>query len=247
MSRFKKYLIERPKFPVGTYTNDFEDFTEDIKKIDPEFLKMRFYSGRTDANEKIFVKNIRQNRQPKDIDYISHKALDSFFKEIFGVEARSKSIFITKDINTANYYGSPYLVYPIGKYKYIWSPIVRDLLDIMKDPISFGLDGKYIDINLRDLLWIFSDKYNENMYMGVNGVSKRINKELFEYLKTKKQKIHGVIKNFIKDNYTNRDLDETGKFSFGEEVMLVCKEVLLVKDIYEKRWLKYLREMGYKI
>jgi len=57
-----------------------------------------------------------------------HKALDIMFNKYYGWKARSNSIFCTGLRSDASEYGERvYLIFPVGKYKYLYNPYIPDL------------------------------------------------------------------------------------------------------------------------
>lgn len=50
---------------------------------------------------------------------------DVFFKE-YGWKPRSQGVFVSGDLNSTKYYGPPYLFFPIGKFRYLWSQQIKD-------------------------------------------------------------------------------------------------------------------------
>ncbi len=105
----------------------------------PEAVKMVVGGEYTDELSKVFgQKNVRQDRQ--GISNRSNMDLHSgepgkwgakagtFFKALNqwlaknGHADRSKSVSVTSDYETAAYFGQPYWVFPIGKFKYTFVP-----------------------------------------------------------------------------------------------------------------------------
>ncbi len=66
-------------------------------------------------------------RRPRDTPKSIHDALDLLFLEHAGVKYRSDSIFCTGSLTFASEYGNAYAIFPIGEYKYCWSPKYYDL------------------------------------------------------------------------------------------------------------------------
>ena len=109
------------------------------------------YSGRHHST-RVFVTDIRSNRTPVDTTMDTHKEVDDLFKKKFGWKARSNAIFCTGDYNFAGSYGeNVYMIFPIGKYKYLWSPeigdlyIVVDLDSVRTAPNKLELFTNYIN------------------------------------------------------------------------------------------------------
>jgi hypothetical protein len=88
-------------------------------------------SGRASHREPFFIGRVRQDRRPMDTSKGDTDRFDALFKEKFGWKARSASIFCTGGVSKAETYGTPYIIFPIMRYKYIWSPVVGDLFNFL--------------------------------------------------------------------------------------------------------------------
>jgi hypothetical protein len=78
----------------------------------------------------LYKKLVRQDREPRDTKGDISKVIDDCFEDKFGVRVRSKGVFTTK--NKYKTYGTPYLFFPIGEYKYYWNPLYYDLYSSIK-------------------------------------------------------------------------------------------------------------------
>lgn len=94
-----------------------------------------------------FVKGFKEiiprvDRKPKDMSYELHHHFDSEFYHKFGWYARSEGVFTTSKLSEAKNYGNPYLFFPSGRYKFIWSPTIDDLYSEIDntDLGTFGTD-----------------------------------------------------------------------------------------------------------
>jgi len=104
------------------------------------------YSGRN-SSMSVIVGEIRKDRKPSDTEQIKHEMYDDMFYEKFKIRGRSNAIFCTGTTTTASGYGSNvYMIFPVGKYKFIWSNSVRDL---------------YQDLLISRIEWEYDDKYQE--------------------------------------------------------------------------------------
>jgi hypothetical protein len=85
----------------------------------------------------------RQNRQPKDMPPGLHNKFDEDFNNRHGWYARSEGVFTTSKKSTAASYGTPFLFYPIGKYKYLWTEETDDLYSFAdgENLLSYGDDA----------------------------------------------------------------------------------------------------------
>jgi hypothetical protein len=90
----------------------------------------------------------RNDRKPTDTPVEYHELLDDKFESKFGWRARSEGVFATSDYGQATAYGHVYLFFPIGSFKFIWSPKIRDLYmeidEIADDVRSVGEDEDVI-------------------------------------------------------------------------------------------------------
>lgn len=84
------------------------------------------YSGRN-KNKNVFVQHTRTNRKPVDMDYDLYLIYDKLFYKKFGIKGRSNAIFCSGDISVVSSYGAPYIIFPAGKYKFLWSDQIKDL------------------------------------------------------------------------------------------------------------------------
>ena len=138
MSRLQKYLLNEAiiwndidinKW-IGILEDECQPYLKECRKVD-DFL----YRGSPKSNsEGIFKLKPRMDRRPMDTPRELHNYLDKLFKKKFGWEVRSEGVFVTGDDYQADNYGIVYLFFPIGQFKYVWSPKISDMLHY--------LDGK---------------------------------------------------------------------------------------------------------
>jgi len=96
----------------------------------------------------------RTNREPRDTPKFIHEYFDKELFKKFGWKPRSSGVFCTGDLKHAEEYGPAVSVWPIGNFKYLWSPEVMDLyLEVThlrsKDPKEY--DNLDYDL-LKDML-----------------------------------------------------------------------------------------------
>jgi hypothetical protein len=117
-------------------TPDFETILEILwKKCNPflkDLLKPNWngdflYSGRGEHKDVIMINKVRMNRIPSDMEEELSDAFDSALYNRFGFYARSNAIFCTGDKKEAKRYGNVYMIFPVGKYKFVYSENIKDL------------------------------------------------------------------------------------------------------------------------
>jgi hypothetical protein len=94
-------------------------------------------------------------RYPRDTPKHIHDFADSWFESQFHIRARSRTLICSTYIDQAAFYGTLTIIEPIQPYVLIYSPIVNDLFDKMKEDklnmsetnrISKKDIDKYLDI-----------------------------------------------------------------------------------------------------
>jgi hypothetical protein len=73
------------------------------------------------------TKTVRKDRKPRLVDKELHKRIGKLSKKLFGWNIREEGIFTTISFSVARHWGQPIIVFPIGKFKYVWSDDVKDL------------------------------------------------------------------------------------------------------------------------
>lgn len=141
--RFQRFInenveesLERKKDNI---INACQPFLKMLKKTGYNFL----YSGRQTSKD-VYKRKVRKNRRPSDTPQEIHDVVDNIFKREFGVRARGNSMFASVEWRAVRYYGAPYYLFPVGKYKLIWSSKVPDLFAYIKktlmDEFNTGVD-----------------------------------------------------------------------------------------------------------
>lgn len=137
----------------------YKDCQPFLKKALKDNYQNLFYSGRKSKDD-WFKGNVRTDRRPTDTNKVLHRDLDKMFQKKFGYLVRSSSIFVTNDIGVADSYGTTYMIFPIGNFKFVWSPGIVDLYIYMRD--EYGTKSKENNGVLDAVTWeVFNDAGNE--------------------------------------------------------------------------------------
>jgi len=138
MSKLSKFVSERVQIGDTSYkekhVDDLLSVWPDVERQCKQFIKeLRkgkytnlLYRG-SNRSTHIGTKSVRQDRVPKDMPEDSHEAFDEAFDEVYGWKARSTGLFCTGNSNNAGSYGTVQIIFPIGKYEYLWSSNITDL------------------------------------------------------------------------------------------------------------------------
>jgi len=134
MIKFKDYFKEEWK--VITQYSDKKIFVHEryfskilsmcsyYRKIHPEWASKPIFRG-IKSRETIFQKPVRTNRRSLDTPPEVNKMLNNELKKR-GLPLRSKSVFVTGDRWEAERFGNVYVIFPVGKFKFAWSPEIED-------------------------------------------------------------------------------------------------------------------------
>jgi hypothetical protein len=164
--KFNRYLTETTDIIVENGPEIWQKLKRNCRPFLKEYKKTGFvgkksiYRGSStgDINTKkhggIQLMVSRQDRQPKDMPSELHNKFDEDFNNRHGWYARSEGVFTVANKSTAASYGSPFLFYPIGKYKYLWTNETDDLYSFVdgENLLGYG-DGfldDYVDYKMED-------------------------------------------------------------------------------------------------
>lgn len=141
--KFLKYLVEDAQTAETICKILEKDCIKFIEELRGDFL----YRGtHNDVNNiKRFTSRIISGRIPKDTYKDIHNALNKEFKSQFGWNVRD-GVFTSFDIPTVREYGKPHLFFPIGDYKYCYSPDVEDFYINVHNDILYEVKHKVYDI-----------------------------------------------------------------------------------------------------
>lgn len=96
----------------------------------------------------LYTKSVRKNREPRDTHPDISELLDELFQKKFGWKPRSQAVFCfaRPGKNIVGDYGKAFAILPMGKFKYLWSPEVRDLtISVRRAFRSAGIKDHDID------------------------------------------------------------------------------------------------------
>ena len=71
---------------------------------------------------------VRKDRKPLDTNKLSSEIVDDWLFNLVKWRPRSAGLFVTSITRNARDYGVPYLVFPIGPFDYLWSPVISDMM-----------------------------------------------------------------------------------------------------------------------
>jgi len=219
--RLVKYLNENiSQEDIDTMMSECNVFLNDLKKQSsrtPELL----YSGRKGKMNDLFKGKIRKNRKPLDTPVEIHNMIDDEFKKQVGIKPRSNSLFCFRDEDRTSSYGTPYVIFPVGKYKLIWSYEVHDLYDYLRKTSTYFV---YV-IRNEDLksTWIKLPPSLKSKFDDENHLKRYIESG------EGKQDLEEKIKELV-STYEVIDASQLTKTTFAEEIMVMSDEYWALKS-----------------
>jgi hypothetical protein len=157
----------------------------------------------------IIVSTIRKNRKPTDTPIHIHNEMDDMLKNKFGWKPRSEGLFTwiskrkgSKDKFWIHNLNRARLVFPVGAYKYVYSPTIRDVYNVYE---RFQETADYSDLDYRD------------SKRKVNKIDKKIDDNFLDWFWEK-----GL------PSYTNRDFAKVPLIRDNIELMLSAPVVYLL-------------------
>ncbi len=137
MTKFEKYLNEKSMKLTDSLKEDIDDLIQSIKRECKPWLssikgctagRRNIWRG-IDSNDDMLRKTVRTDRRPADTVKETHERNDKLFNRVYGWKPRSSGLFVNGGVGIATSYGfgEPFLVFPIGKYIFLWSNTIQDL------------------------------------------------------------------------------------------------------------------------
>lgn len=194
---------------------DFDKVIDFIQKRCKPFLQeirgcrsRTLIRGKRDLNVDKFAKvKRRENRLPMNMSPDYMRFLDDVFQDVFGWRPRSTGVFSEFSKAIKSGYGTPYLLFPIGNFRYLYSNDIADfyLDDAMKSPVMYHPRKNEIT---------FNDKIVRAMYSDL---------ELEELSKKE------VMKRWVKKAFKNKNICRAKN---DHEIMFDCDYYYLVHSDY---------------
>lgn len=228
--KFQKYIIEANEISTLEILTILE---RDCKPFIKDFVATNqptkfLYRGVKGSNKSILKKTVRSDRRPLDMANATHRLLNEYFEDKFGIPLRSKSAFVNPNYAVADNYGRAYIFFPIGKYEIYWSDEIKDLYNhVSKSPDTIYF--KSINRMSDSLYNILYKKAHNDKYVTFDEWKEK-------YIEEFDKKQEKVFKKLV-DKYKKGDL--RGALLSNNEIMVTCKEYYLIPEMYITEFIKY--------
>ena len=162
---------------------------------------------------------VRKDRRPLDTPLDVHNELDNIFKKHFGWKARSGGLLATGDRRVAGTYGEAYKIFPIGRFRFIWSNKVHDLY------------GRYVEFMTKEGLiysgggkWKINQERKDVIIAGEEDLS-------MDRIGEFQGRVFKKLDDLIKKEYSSSNLINAIKSN--NEIMIDCKEYYAISMLYD--------------
>lgn len=155
--RLIQYLTEKD-FDTSEIMNLIKKDCKPWQKQSNGYLAYRGMNGQPN----FLKKKVRTDRKPKDTPQDVSDAFDVVAKKKFGWKPRSEGMFCTGMPEVAKYYGLVYSVWPIGAFKFIWSPDIEDFNNEYEDADQ--------ELDMKDVLRYYTNKNLEEAIRNGNEI-----------------------------------------------------------------------------
>lgn len=92
-----------------------------------------------------FIRPVRKDRRPLNTAAAMHHKLNAELAKCGAVANRTNSVFVTGSHQQASYYGTVYIIVPIGQFNYTWSPEYSDWYEKDHLIVQAIQDGTFCD------------------------------------------------------------------------------------------------------
>ena len=138
-------------------------------------------------------------KQSMNTNPVIHETANEWFKETFGIAARTNTVFTTTRMEIASDYGSPAYFVPIGKFSFYYSEKIDDMYHYINNRLLVKMisDDKAITNDMRESLLKLADENNFEFITEFSKVNPlllaRYTREILEQANYKKNNIGGFV------------------------------------------------------
>jgi len=185
-----------------------------LKELSRNGIKKPLLRGSATPYDSLTKLAVKERPSPINTELIDHEISNQWFKDNFGIEARSKTVFVTTNRGLASRYGEIHYIFPIGKFSIINSEKYADLF------LKFGWMSK---------VKIFRSIYGTpEEYPNIETYEEA--KKFLDSLKEKDPEKYEKIIHTILSNGEYKKNNFKEAFRNGNEIMLKCKSFYIIKE-----------------
>lgn len=119
-----------------------------------------------DVPTEVFIKSVRKDRKPRNTNTELSRRIDNWFRRKFDWAPRAEGVFVFGEegrFSTSAYGVNQCVVFPVGKFSYVWSPKVDDLYTEIPSKIFNDVSGRWGPAATYDNDRFSQEKFDEYM------------------------------------------------------------------------------------
>ena len=153
--RLEQYLIEDEAQRLEMIETIKKECKPWLRLIKPILGSEKYFIRQSKRGNNFFVKvATRSDRRPLDSSKKVHNAFNKALEKRFGWRPRSEGVFVWPVSENPSI---GYFFYPIGEFKYVWSPRVGDLFTTaVRNAVEIDIEEFVPTYTNRDLLDVFN-------------------------------------------------------------------------------------------
>lgn len=129
--RFKQFISEESEFSAKKIVSDCAPW---FKANAPSHYII-WHGTSSFKKESMLIRN-RPRSNPSNSSIQIHNTVNRILQIKFGWLPRTEGLFVSGDRNVSSVYGKAYACYPVGDFKFVWSPDIADLFMYWKSYVA---------------------------------------------------------------------------------------------------------------
>lgn len=191
--------------------NNCQPYLKLLKHLYQSGMKRPLLRGSAEPFNVLTRIPVKERKQPMNMEKVDHEITNQWFKDTFGIAARSHTVFVTTNRGLAKHYGTIHYVFPIGKFSIINSPDYADL---------------FLQLGWLEKARIYKDIFN--VEDEINLETYKDAKTFLEELKNKEYEKYEKVITYILENGNYQKNNYKEAFKNGNEIMLKCKAFYII-------------------
>jgi hypothetical protein len=173
------------------------DFISKLRESDDNALIYRGVNSYDFDIPGLIMREVRKDRNPRDMKIDVADELDMHFKDKFGIGLRRSGVFATKSFNEASRYATmvegsttlrPFIFFPIGDYDFYYSKSINDLFEIMEEEdwyrfLQSGENDYYLEDVLGDSEVYKKDFSNDDWQEKLDEVYEKMSEDRDKFIR----------------------------------------------------------------
>lgn len=188
-----------------------------LKHLAAQGIKRPLIRGTVDNYPELTRIQVKPRTQTMNMSKLDTEIANEWFKEKFGIAARTETVFTTTNRGMASNYGYVRYIFPIGKFSTIHSEKYKDLY--------FALKPANVINELK------KEKYDfATIYSKIGGTDEPKPEEVVDVIIKEDEETYRKVVKQLLDKGDYRKNDYANAFKSGHEIMLRCNAYFIVNS-----------------